>query len=159
MPEWPDPGCDAGGTLRGATPRTRPPEAAIRSIVLSIVMILGLSACGSDATVSGADEDGVAAESLSESSNQRSNPSAKAGGAAVPEELSFTAETIEGASFDGSSLAGKDAVLWFWAPWCTECRREAPFVAASQSDNPDVLVRRGRRPGRERRHARLRGGL
>lgn len=110
----------------------------MRSIMLSIMMILGLAACGSVATGSGADDAGAAAESSSESSSQPSNPSARPGGAAVPEELSFTAETIEGASFDGSSLAGKDAVLWFWAPWCTECRREAPFVATSQSENPDV---------------------
>ena len=101
----------------------------------------------------------MAAESLSESSNQRSSPSAKAGGAAVPEELSFTAETIEGASFDGTSLAGKDAVLWFWAPWCTECRREAPHVAASQADNPDVSFVGVAGLGENRRHARLRRGL
>ena len=106
--------------------------------MLSLVMILGLAACGSVVTDSGADDDGVAAESPSESGNQTSSPSAKPGGAAVPEELSFTAQTIEGASFDGNSLAGKDAVLWFWTPWCTECRREAPCVATSQSDNPDV---------------------
>lgn len=110
----------------------------MRSIVLSIVMMLGLAACGSDATVSEVDDAGVAAESPSESSIPTNDPSGKSDGAAVPEELSFTADTLEGASFDGTSLAGKDAVLWFWAPWCTECRREAPFVATSQSDNPDV---------------------
>jgi len=106
--------------------------------MLSIMMILGLAACGSVATGSGADDAGAAAESSSESSSQPSNPSARPGGAAVPEELNFTAETIEGASFGGPSLAGKDAILWFWAPWCTECRREAPFVATSQSENPEV---------------------
>ena len=26
-------------------------------------------------------------------------------------------------------LEGTDAVLWFWAPWCTVCRAEAPDVA------------------------------
>lgn len=109
----------------------------MRSIVPSVVMMLGLASCGV-ATVSGADDAVVTAESPSESSNQTSNPSAKPGGAVVPGELSFTSETIVGASFDGTSLAGRDAVLWFWAPWCTECRREAPFVATSQSDNPDV---------------------
>ena len=48
--------------------------------------------------------------------------------AAVPEQLDFTAETVDGATFDGSSLAGKDALVYFWAPWCSTCRREAPGV-------------------------------
>jgi thiol-disulfide isomerase/thioredoxin len=50
---------------------------------------------------------------------------------AVPEQLKFTAQTVDGRSFAGESLAGKAAVLWFWAPWCPKCRAEAPRVAAS----------------------------
>ncbi len=34
-----------------------------------------------------------------------------------------------GVEFDGASLASGDSVLWFWAPWCTICRAEAPEVA------------------------------
>jgi thiol-disulfide isomerase/thioredoxin len=42
----------------------------------------------------------------------------------------FAAATpLNGASFDGATLAGTDAVVWFWAPWCTICRGEAPEVA------------------------------
>jgi thiol-disulfide isomerase/thioredoxin len=37
-------------------------------------------------------------------------------------------KTLDGASLDTSSLAGKPVVLWFWAPWCTFCREEAPAV-------------------------------
>lgn len=43
--------------------------------------------------------------------------------------LRFTAKTLDGQRFDGASLAGKDAVLWFWAPWCMVCRAEAPQIA------------------------------
>jgi thiol-disulfide isomerase/thioredoxin len=37
-------------------------------------------------------------------------------------------KTVEGADFDAAPLAGKPVVLWFWAPWCTICRGEAPTV-------------------------------
>ncbi len=50
--------------------------------------------------------------------------------AGTPEVLRFRARTVDGAEFDGASLAGKPVVLWFWAPWCTICRGEAPDVAA-----------------------------
>ena len=40
-------------------------------------------------------------------------------------DLAFTATTVDGSPFDGSSLAGKPAVLWFWAPWCPTCRAQS----------------------------------
>ncbi len=43
--------------------------------------------------------------------------------------LAFTASTLAGKKMDVSSLAGEPVVLWFWAPWCTICRAEAPDVA------------------------------
>nr|WP_042186796.1 redoxin domain-containing protein [Kibdelosporangium sp. MJ126-NF4]CEL17567.1 PROBABLE CONSERVED LIPOPROTEIN DSBF [Kibdelosporangium sp. MJ126-NF4]CTQ91206.1 PROBABLE CONSERVED LIPOPROTEIN DSBF [Kibdelosporangium sp. MJ126-NF4] len=49
----------------------------------------------------------------------------------VPEQLRFTAKTIDDQSFTGESLAGTAAVLWFWAPWCPKCRAEASRVAAA----------------------------
>ncbi|MBF6181477.1 redoxin domain-containing protein [Nocardia otitidiscaviarum] len=58
--------------------------------------------------------------------------------APVPRELQFTAQTIDGAEFSGASLAGKKAVLWFWAPWCPTCQREAPGVAAAATAHPEV---------------------
>lgn len=59
------------------------------------------------------------------------SPADQVGRAAVqvPRQLQFTTTTVDGKAFKGSSLAGKDAVLWFWAPWCTVCRGEAPTVA------------------------------
>ncbi len=61
-----------------------------------------------------------------------SDPVGGAGGEGpVPGELEFRAAVLAGGDLDGSSLAGRDVVFWFWAPWCTVCRAEAPTVAAA----------------------------
>ncbi len=43
----------------------------------------------------------------------------------------FTADQLGGGKFASASFAGKDTVLWFWAPWCTVCRGEADDVVAA----------------------------
>ncbi|MHA7661994.1 redoxin domain-containing protein [Metapseudomonas otitidis] len=71
-----------------------------------------------------------------------SSAGATAGGLAtdpsIPAQLQFSAMTVDGKSFSGHSLAGKPAVLWFWAPWCSVCQREAPLVARIAAANPAV---------------------
>lgn len=54
--------------------------------------------------------------------------------------LSFESVTTDGDAFDASALDGADVVLWFWAPWCTICRTEAPSVVAAAATNSDVRV-------------------
>ncbi|WP_436529962.1 redoxin domain-containing protein [Actinoplanes sp. HUAS TT8] len=53
---------------------------------------------------------------------------AAAGSASVPDSLNFSGTTLAGAPYDASQLAGKPAVLWFWAPWCATCAGEAQSV-------------------------------
>lgn len=53
--------------------------------------------------------------------------------------LRFYGTELDGALFDGRSLIGKPAVLWFWtpAPYCGVCAAEAPVlsrVAAAHSE-------------------------
>jgi len=59
--------------------------------------------------------------------------SAEPGGAklaaAVPATLSFSGKTLDGAAFDASTMAGKPAILWFWAPWCATCASEAQSIS------------------------------
>lgn len=70
------------------------------------------------------------------------NPAAPTGAGAVAatgaDQLAFTATTLDGRPFAGESLRGKPGVLWFWAPWCTVCMREAPTVAKAAAANPGV---------------------
>lgn len=58
--------------------------------------------------------------------------------AQAPPKLRFNARTLDGGTFSGASLAGEPAVLWFWAPWCPNCRAEAPAVAEAARNNGDV---------------------
>ena len=57
---------------------------------------------------------------------------------ATAADLNFTGTTLSGAPFNGSSLQGKPAVMWFWTPWCPFCNAEAPSVSAVAAANPAV---------------------
>jgi thiol-disulfide isomerase/thioredoxin len=48
--------------------------------------------------------------------------------------LSFTGTTLDGKQFDASTLAGKPALLWFWAPWCATCAGQASSVQEVQQE-------------------------
>jgi thiol-disulfide isomerase/thioredoxin len=102
------------------------PHAWVRPIgaITALLLVLGLAACGT-----GPDD----------ASSTSPKPTSATSDRGIPNELRFTARTVDGVAFDGMSLAGKDAVLWFWAPWCSDCRREAPHVAAAQDAHPDVV--------------------
>ena len=56
----------------------------------------------------------------------------------VPAQLQFSAKTVDGKEFNGQSLLGKPAVLWFWAPWCPVCQGEAPMVGRIAAGHPAV---------------------
>jgi thiol-disulfide isomerase/thioredoxin len=58
--------------------------------------------------------------------------------ATADDRLVFTGTTLSGAPFNGASLQGKPAVLWFWAPWCPFCNAEAPGVSEVAASNPKV---------------------
>lgn len=92
--------------------------------VVAVACVLALTACA------GADPDDRQTDSPT---TKATEPAAQeAPEQEVPDSLRFTARTVDGPSFDAKALVGKKAVLWFWAPWCSKCRREAPHVAAVQ---------------------------
>lgn len=47
-----------------------------------------------------------------------------------PEAIDFPLEVLGGGQISEAALRDHDVVLWFWAPWCTICRAEAPDVRA-----------------------------
>lgn len=68
-------------------------------------------------------------------------------GVAETKLLDFSGTTLEGSDLDATSLKGQPSVFWFWAPWCTVCRSEAPGVervAAALGDNVEFVGVPGR---------------
>lgn len=57
---------------------------------------------------------------------------------AADDRLQFNGTTLSGAPFNGASLLGKRAVLWFWTPWCPFCNAEAPGLSQVAAANPAV---------------------
>lgn len=116
--------------------------------VASVVLVGAVSqACGSsetsEAVTSGAApaataDDNAAAPAVAGNDNAAApaaaNDNAAAQGeplgAAPSAALSWSGVDLEGNEVNGGSYTGKDAVLWFWAPWCEVCNEEAPGVSA-----------------------------
>lgn len=93
-------------------------------IAFAAMVVAGCSAGGSGAPAAGP---APAAAGVSPPAARTSGPTS---GVAVPERLRFSGSTVDGGTFSGESLAGRPAVLWFWAPWCTVCRGEAADIDA-----------------------------
>ncbi len=95
---------------------------------LAAIVIAGLivAACGTDdtATATRADVGGLSATDSTEGR----------GSSATTPAASLRGRTLEGAAFDFANLHGHPTVIWFWAPWCTICRAEAPSVARVAAD-------------------------
>lgn len=116
---------------------------------VALIALLGvLSACGgSSETDSAADPAAQASQSAEptvEPSSAASSPAAtkkadKGSPIAVADILKFTGTTTAGEKFDGASLAGTPAVVWFWAPWCPTCRAQMPAVSQLATEYGDSV--------------------
>lgn len=112
-----------------------PPHLLARSLVLAPVLAVVLTSCGAESpeptsAVDGTASDGAGAEPSESTATGTGPEESQEPSAAVPEILDFSADTVAGGGFEGASLVGKPAVLWFWAPWCPTCRGQIEGVSA-----------------------------
>ncbi|MPY80187.1 MAG: redoxin domain-containing protein [Actinophytocola sp.] len=107
-------------------------------VLLASAALLLVSACGSggENTTSGTGDTAPATENTASGTGDTTTEKKPA----APEELRFTAQTLGGETFNGTSLAGEPAVLWFWAPWCPNCQREAPTIADAEAKHGDQVT-------------------
>ena len=97
------------------------------SLRIGVVAVgLVLAGCGgADTTPAGTPD---AESTTTPPSASSPTPAETAGGAdpaastsdapeAAVEALDFTAETVDGGTIDATTYAGRDVVLWMWAPW------------------------------------------
>lgn len=120
--------------------RSSAPPGRGRSLAGALALVFALAACSSGTATTGAPPSSSAAPqagggAIPSTATAPTLPggtatSAAASSAAVSKApadpsaprldadvLQGQANTIEGTSFDLGSLAGKDFVVWFWAPW------------------------------------------
>ena len=111
---------------------------SIRVAAILGVAAVVLAACGggddqsnsgpAPAAVTTADTAAVQAPGPSSPTGEQP-PQAAELAASLTEAFATSTTLADSAAFDGASLAAGDSVVWFWAPWCTSCRSEAPEVA------------------------------
>jgi hypothetical protein len=87
-------------------------------ILAAVTAGLVLAACG------GASDTGAAGTTTTAGPTSTSTPAAADPGTAtttaapvVPGELDFVAPDVRGGEVVGAELAGRELVIWFWAPW------------------------------------------
>lgn len=93
--------------------RTRPLPSAGRGYAVGVrfwllVAMVCMAACAPSTAPQSAPADAAASDAGGQS---------PAAGRGAPKALDFTATLIDGGQISGSDLAGRDVILWYWAPW------------------------------------------
>ncbi len=115
---------------------------AFAPIALGLAAALALAGCGPSDAPQTSTEDAVVSDGASPTAGSLPGDVMNQPDQADPQDprLNFTAATLKGESFAGSSLAGHDSILWFWASWCPTCQAEAPGVAEAIAQLPDGVT-------------------
>lgn len=111
------------------------------ALAISLAVALGATACGSDArTVAGPTSTG-GPTTPSTATDGRAPSSTPAPDAVADLPAIDVVDLASGTEVDLQALAqpGRPTLLWFWAPHCTICRREAPEVLAFEAAHGEEI--------------------
>jgi thiol-disulfide isomerase/thioredoxin len=127
------------------TPRTSTKfRFVIAGVAAGALVLTGCSSDSGDANATAESSEVVESTSLVEpTSTPKSEMKVPADPAVVANPLPvFSSTTLDGQSVTQANFEGKPTIMWFWAPWCSVCRVEAPTLAkvADQLDSTvDVI--------------------
>lgn len=107
-----------------------------KMIWIMLMMVLLLTACGDEQTMSSAVEDNEIKEEVTSSEEEYTLQEVLVGDVA-PE---FTAPLVDGSSFTLSENSGKVILLNFWATWCGPCVGEMPAFQDLYEEYGDEVV-------------------
>lgn len=91
-----------------------------RWIPVTAVLVLALTSCGSlgaERATSPDPEPAPTSPTAPATSSPRPTNEPEDPPTEAPPELRFTAPAVEGGTIEGADYAGRDLVIWFWAPW------------------------------------------
>ena len=127
------------------TPRTSTKfRVVIAGVAAGALLLTGCSSDSGDTNATAKSSEVVESTPLVEPTNTpESEMKAPADPALVANPLPvFSSTTLDGQSVTQANFQGKPTIMWFWAPWCSVCRVEAPTLAkvADQLDGTvDVI--------------------
>jgi thiol-disulfide isomerase/thioredoxin len=101
----------------------------VASIAAGVLLLAGCSS-GTEDTITSATASEVAESEVAASEVAESESSVAV---ATPLPV-FSSTTLEGRSVTQADYEGKPTIMWFWAPWCSVCRVEAPTLSKVASE-------------------------
>ena len=116
----------------------------IAGVAAGVLLVTGCSSGSDDSSATAAAAEVVESTPLVEPTDAaESETEAPIEPAVVANPLPvFSSTTLDGQAVTQADFEGKPTIMWFWAPWCSVCRGEAPTLAkvADQLDgNVDVV--------------------
>ncbi|MEV7629624.1 redoxin family protein [Actinoplanes sp. NPDC089786] len=105
----------------------------IRKLLVAALGLGLLAGCGT-AAAPAAPPPAAPASPPAAPASASSAPGGPPAPAKVAASLAFAGKTLDGQAFDAATLAGKPALLWFWAPWCATCAGQASSVQEVQQE-------------------------